>query len=224
LKAKQSQATSQLVRYSAMCTAIAAAGKIDEVKNIRDKAVALALYAKQANNHEAERLAQNIRIRAERRAGEPLASMPKAKGAAEPGTNRGKVKSATRSRDATASPLASLGVTKQRASEWQRLAKVPEGRFEKILADLGACASGRKIVERAASDRIFEKMKSSPDERQKYIDKQDALFAKDQYERTLEQICCDAFLQSEAGKKLISRIAEVITIDRGLMAYEKTKP
>ena len=56
----------QLVKYDAMCRAIDAAYHVDEVKDIRDKAVALETYARQAHNVEAERQACEIRLRAER--------------------------------------------------------------------------------------------------------------------------------------------------------------
>lgn len=55
--------------------------------------------------------------------------MEKAKGAREPGTNRGM----TRSDDATAS-LSDLGITKDQSSQWQKLADVPEPEFEAALA------------------------------------------------------------------------------------------
>jgi hypothetical protein len=42
-----------LIRYNAMCQAIAAACKVDEVKVIRDKALALQTYARQGRNIEA---------------------------------------------------------------------------------------------------------------------------------------------------------------------------
>ena len=50
----------ELVRYDAMCSAIAAAYEVDEVKDIRDKAIALEVYARQARNTEAERQACEI--------------------------------------------------------------------------------------------------------------------------------------------------------------------
>ncbi len=62
--------TAELARYDAMCRAIDEAYQIDEVKDIRDKALALEVYARQAKNIEAERRACEIRLRAERKAGE----------------------------------------------------------------------------------------------------------------------------------------------------------
>lgn len=46
--------TKALVRYDAMCRAIDAAHKVDEVKDIRDKAIALEHYARQAQNTDAQ--------------------------------------------------------------------------------------------------------------------------------------------------------------------------
>ena len=57
--------------------------------------------------------------------------MTKAKGAREPGTDWG----ATRSNGATASTLKDLGITKDKSSQWQRPAAVPQPQFEAVLAD-----------------------------------------------------------------------------------------
>ena len=59
-----------LIKYDAMCRAIDAAYEVDEAKDIRDKAVALEAYFQQAKNVEAERRACEIRLRAERKAGQ----------------------------------------------------------------------------------------------------------------------------------------------------------
>ena len=69
-----------LVHYDAMCRAIEAAHAVDEVKDIRDKALALETYARQAKNIDAEWRACEIRLRAERRAGQLLKEIEKAKG------------------------------------------------------------------------------------------------------------------------------------------------
>src|ERR1700730_8499703 len=69
-----------LVFYDAMCRAIDAAYEVDEVKDIRDRA-ALEHYSRQARNIEAERQCCEIRLRAERKAGEVLRQIEKGKGA-----------------------------------------------------------------------------------------------------------------------------------------------
>jgi len=66
-----------LVRYDTMCRAIAECHRIDEVKELRDQARALEIYAQQARNTEAEDKAREIRIRAQRRMGELLTQLPR---------------------------------------------------------------------------------------------------------------------------------------------------
>jgi len=54
--------------------ALAAAHRVDEVNSIRDKAEAVRVYAKQEGGFELQNEAAEIRIRAEHRAGDLLAS------------------------------------------------------------------------------------------------------------------------------------------------------
>jgi hypothetical protein len=75
----------ELVHYDTMRRAIDAAHSIDEILPIRHKAAQLAAAAKIAKDFESERKCRAIRVRAERRAGELLADIPKA-----PGPGRGK--------------------------------------------------------------------------------------------------------------------------------------
>jgi hypothetical protein len=63
-----------------VCRAIDAAREVDEVTEIRDKARALEVYSQQAKNVEAERKCCEIRLRAERKAGELLQQTERAKG------------------------------------------------------------------------------------------------------------------------------------------------
>jgi hypothetical protein len=67
----------ELIRYETARRALADAHAVDEVKDIRDKALALAAYARQAKNYEMEIMAAEIRVCAERRAGDLLEEMDK---------------------------------------------------------------------------------------------------------------------------------------------------
>jgi hypothetical protein len=126
-----------------MWRAIVAAVAIDEVKDIRDKALALEKYAQQARNIEAEKRAASIRIRGELKTGELLRAQEKAKGS---GTNQHKKQD--RSRRPTEAPktLKELGVSKEQSSGWQALAENPKA-VEKYLREwdvpttsrVGAC-------------------------------------------------------------------------------------
>lgn len=113
-----------LIKYDSMCRAIAEAYEVDEVKDIRDKSLALEAYFKQAKNTDAERKACEIRLRAERKAGELLKRMDKAKG------NRHKT-----ARESGATTLKDMGITRDQSAKWQQLADIPEADFEAALAD-----------------------------------------------------------------------------------------
>ena len=79
----------EVALYDRMCSAIAECHRVDEVLDIRSKAQALAMYAKQAKNLDAERRAIDIRLRAERRSGELLRELQRAT-AAEAGSQGGR--------------------------------------------------------------------------------------------------------------------------------------
>ena len=116
----------QMVRYDAMIHAIAECHSVDEVKDLRDKALALEMYARQARNLDAERKASGVRIRAEIRAGELLKEM------AENGERATKGKPAADSKSVT---LKGLGISETQSVRWQALAEVPKEQIEAALAD-----------------------------------------------------------------------------------------
>lgn len=118
---------SELVRYDAMCRAIADAYEVDEVKDIRDKARAMEIYFQQAQNTELERKACEIRLRAERKGGRLLAEREKAKGGQPYQSDRP-------TGSYTTQTLSDLGISKQQSSDWQKLAAIPDEDFEVALA------------------------------------------------------------------------------------------
>lgn len=115
----------QLVRYEAARNALAVAHSVDEVKDIRDKAQAMAAYARQANDTELVEWATEIKVRAERKAGEMLAEMPKHTGGRPPKTN---------DIVSSVSKLADIGISPKQSERWQKLAAVPEDKFEEAVA------------------------------------------------------------------------------------------
>jgi hypothetical protein len=126
---QQSEGTA-LIRYDAMCSAITACHKVDEAKEIRDKALAIEAYARQALNRHAERQAIEIRIRAERRVGQLLKEMEESGRRQGGGRPNKKPSSGTR-----VSTVADLGLTYDESSKWQKLAQVPEEEFQAKLKD-----------------------------------------------------------------------------------------
>lgn len=117
-----------LVRYEAARTALAECHRVDEVKDIRDKAQAMAAYARQAKDQELILWATEIKVRAERRAGEMLAGM-KARG--ELTAHGGDRKSDSRSETTN---LNEVGITPDQSSRWQQLASMSEEHFEAAVA------------------------------------------------------------------------------------------
>jgi hypothetical protein len=115
----------QLVRYDAMCRAIKRASNLAEVKEIRDQTIALKSYVRIAKDETAFRQVCELRIRAERRAGGLIAEMEKNRG--------GNPSSAKEGLPAT---LKELGISYNQSSLWQRLNRIPEDLFEKVLARL----------------------------------------------------------------------------------------
>jgi hypothetical protein len=118
----------RLVKYEAARHALQVARSVDEVKNVRDKAQAAALYARQANDTELIDIASEIKLRAERRAGEMLKEMREQDARQKPGGGY-----QTSNATMFAPALKDLGISRDESSQWQRVAEVPEKAFEGYL-------------------------------------------------------------------------------------------
>jgi N6-adenosine-specific RNA methylase IME4 len=139
--------TVELVLYERARQALAEAKTIDEIKDVRDRALALQLYAKQALDRELINAATDIRVRAERKAGERLREMR------ESGERKGwggDQRSSNASLPEYRS-LADLGIGKMQSSRWQKLSELPQADFETRLA--------------AMQKRAVEAMDMTPEER-----------------------------------------------------------
>lgn len=130
------------ILYNEMCRAIEAAHRVDEVKDIRDKALAIEIYSRQARNTEAEQMACEVRLRAERKWGKLR------KTEVVPAHRPGKVSSDTTVNSQR--KLRELGVTKDQSANWQKMADVPEEQFEEAVRKPKATTAGiGKIAEAA---------------------------------------------------------------------------
>lgn len=123
-----------LVKYDVACRAIAEAKAVDEVKHELDSAVAMQAYARQAKNKSLEIDCAEIRMRAERRLGEMIRGQKQTTG-----LNQGAVAGKTGSRGVpvldSRPTLADAGIDKKLSSRAQKLAAVPESKFEGMIGE-----------------------------------------------------------------------------------------
>lgn len=122
----------QLAKYEAARQALTEAVMFDEVMNIRNVAEQAALYAKQANDTDLIQKATEIKVRAERKAGEMLRK------AKEVGDLRS-VGNPQLSSDTTIG-LSDIGITRDQSSRYQKLAAMPEEHFETAVETAKASA------------------------------------------------------------------------------------
>ena len=107
---------------------------VDDARDLIDLAEAARVYARQVNlGLEAQNHATEIKLRAQRRAGEILQSMEKNTGAMGIGSNQFEV----RLQPTTAPPTYSdLGIDKRDAHIWQTLATMPGDEFEDKIVEI----------------------------------------------------------------------------------------
>lgn len=138
----------ELVIYDNACRAIAEAKSVDEAKGIRDKAIAMAAYARQAKNKDLEADAVEIRMRATRRLDQLRQAQKETLGLNE----GGRPPKTGFSDNLVSNPtLASQGVDKNLAHQARTLGRLSDERFEQaVTAARDGVARAVKTVMRAA--------------------------------------------------------------------------
>lgn len=127
-----------LVKFEAARQALAEAKSIDEVKQIRDKAEALRLYVKQQGESlTMQNDIAEIKLRAERRAGELIIEMRENGELATQSDNQNTL----RSLSLNGSPkrtLRDVGINSSQNTNWTTIAALPEATFEKTIIETKA--------------------------------------------------------------------------------------
>jgi hypothetical protein len=155
--------TMELVRYDAMCRAIAEAYQVDEVKDIRDKAEALRVYAHQAKNRQLEIDAAEIRMRAERRLGECIRVQKETVGLGKTGPKLPSEKEGN-----SRVSLSDAGIDHKLSHRAQKLAAVPEEQFERSIGQW------RDRLE-SENERITADLLKAADKEQRKAERQENL-------------------------------------------------
>lgn len=147
------------VTYQRAKTALAECSSIDEVKEWRDKSLALSVYAKQANDNALLEMANRIKARAVHRMGELFNQIePQSRAALRQGGTSpseigfGREQAA---RDA--------GISQDQRKQAQKIAEIPRDEFDEILessaptlTDLEQRARGNPAAMRATSSLLGE--------------------------------------------------------------------
>lgn len=124
---------SALIRYETARTALAEAHRVDEVKDIRDKAEAMAAYARQAKDQQLILWATEIKIRAEQKTGELLAQVDRSDGG-RPAENSSKAETSYQR------VLRENDIPRATAHRYEQLAAMPPEHFETAIATAKATA------------------------------------------------------------------------------------
>lgn len=149
----------QLIRYEAARQALAECKAVDEVKDIRDKALAMAAYARQAKDTELMQNAAEIKVRAERALGEMIRQQKETQGLNEGGRPQ-KTGSVA---EPVLPTLSDVGIDRKLSMRSQQLAAMSESQFESTIATARETASA---VTTTMMLRVAEESKKNADLRE----------------------------------------------------------
>lgn len=132
-----------LVKYENAKAALAELVAVEDVKEFRDKASAVEMYARLAKDYDMERDAAIARVRAERKCGELLRDMEKSVGGVSP-----KVVPIQEPEEKPKT-LTEMGITRVQSSKWQKLANISETIFDDVIQDRATKVSLAHILKLA---------------------------------------------------------------------------
>ena len=138
--------TNSLANISKARRALETAKSLDDVLQIRDQARAVETFVKAAKESLAvSNQASEIKVRAERKAGEMIAGMKKAK----PGPK--KITDSV-SANSKQQQLESIGLQERQARRFEEMARVPDDKFEELASAEKATAEEREITSRSIQE------------------------------------------------------------------------
>ena len=135
----------ELTHFDAARRELMLASTIDEVMQIRDKAEALKAYIRQSGeSHEMQNAMAEIKLRAERKAGELITE----------GQEKGEIatKKTNQYNDSDTVSLSDIGLSKKQSSRFKQIANIPEPEFEEYIEKTKASETGE--VTSAAALRL----------------------------------------------------------------------
>jgi hypothetical protein len=136
--------------------ALAAATSVDQVKHIHDVAIAMAAYARQANDRVREADAAEIRMKAVRRLGEMIQKQKATVGLQKGGGDQ-RSDHRVKKKPGDKPTLAEAGIVKNLAHQARTLAKMPDPAFEQAVQDKRQAVVGRMtrpVATRPAAKRV----------------------------------------------------------------------
>jgi len=217
----------ELIKYEAACRAVAEAYRVDEIKDIRDKHIAIQEYARVSKNFVMEKQALEIRMRAERKGGELLIQLKEEGKRHQKEENRKVVEKPKvaeivaeipKSPDATSQnpqptppisvipKLADLGVDKYLSAQMQKLAKMPEEKFEEHIG-IQKDKIDQKQVKEEAKVEIIKEREANRAEKERL--KQERI----EFNKRVDESDLDPFLKKELKSEASVKHIVPFTVD-----------